>query len=957
MPIGALHSISLWIRRVVVGAIVFASCSAPLIAQEVTGTLYGRVSDTSGLPMPGVTITISGPQLIQGAQTLSTNERGLYRAPLLPPGTYAIKAELSGFRTETSSDIQLRAGASLSVDLILTVATIEESVTVLGGAPLVDVKNSQVTNQVGESILQNMPIARSFHEAVLLVPGVTSGEYGFAPVQTVHGQSVRDNRYTIDGTGANDTTVGYMQQEVPFDMIESVQVTTAGISAEFGQASGGVFNFVTKSGGNQFHGQANFFYQDKDNLSWDNLTDELVAKGLKQGSVRKKFVEKGGSLGGPVIRGRIWFFGNIRWLNAANSQPDFPNSDVTTDQRHAFFKVTSAPTKQINVEGSFTQEIYDVFPDFSTSGSSTFAVANSPENWRRLVRNPKIFHAGGTWVLNNATFIEARGSRSFKQFHWSMPFNSQMTAGYINVDTLIESGGITSVPIRIRKKMDEGMLSVNLSRFQESWLGGSHNLKTGFYAEGSPFVDVQYFPNGEDVVHQLRGGEPYRVTLYRTPVEVAQHITRYVGFAQDQWTIKDRITLNLGVRFESTEGWTGEQQFGGHWYPKTTFKEQRDLIDLTTVTPRVGMVWSLDAQKRTAVKASYGRYYDSVLVTNVPNSVSGGTAQFDWIDRNGNRKFEDGEQGTQRSAFAVVRDRPETDPNLRNPYVDAFNIGVDRQIGADFGISISGIFTRQRDIFARTDLNKPSSAYLPVSVMNPLTKQPMTIYTLNPAFQTVPSNTILTNPPELERSYKGLEVAAHKRMSHNWEFQGSFNLARGSGTIGNSFGSTTGGQNYANPNILINASGPVDLDSTVQIKLSGSYMARYGILLSSYYSGISGYPLHSSDTFPDDPAAGAYTLRFSREDNPSIVVEPFIQVAGVQRGTYRGDFRNLLSFRAEKEFKIRDAQLSVKFDVFNALNISTVSAVQTLKLSLSNFLAPATIENPRAVRLGVRLAF
>jgi hypothetical protein len=149
----------------------------------------------------------------------------------------------------------------------------------------------------------------------------------------------------------------------------------------------------------------------------------------------------------------------------------------------------------------------------------------------------------------------------------------------------------------------------------------------------------------------------------------------------------------------------------------------------------------------------------------------------------------------------------------------------------------------------------------------------------------------------------------------------------------------------------------VDLDATVQIKLSGAYMAPYGILLSSYYSGISGYPLHSSDTFPDDPAAGAYTLRFSREDNPLIVVEPFIQVAGVQRGTYRGDFRNLLSFRAEKTFKIRTTELSLKFDVFNALNISTVSAVQTLKLSLSNFLAPATIENPRAVRLGVRLAF
>src|SRR5262249_11260503 len=141
------------------------------------------------------------------------------------------------------------------------------------------------------------------------------------------------------------------------------------------------------------------------------------------------------------------------------------------------------------------------------------------------------------------------------------------------------------------------------------------------------------------------------------------------------------------------------------------------------------------------------------------------------------------------------------------------------------------------------------------------------------------------------------------------------------------------------------------------LKLSGTYTAPHGILLSSYYSGISGYPLHPTDTFPDDPAMGAYTLRFSKADNPAIIVEPFIQVAGVQRGTYRGDFRNLLSFRAAKDVKLGRAKVNSTADVFNALNISTVTAVQTLKVSLSNFLRPAAIENPRSLRLGARIEF
>jgi TonB dependent receptor/Carboxypeptidase regulatory-like domain len=929
--------------------------SASLGAQEVTGTLYGRVVDQGALPLPGATITITSPQLIGGAQVLTTNDKGLYRAPVLPPGVYAVKAEMSGFKGETSDGVQLKAGMALSVDFALKVATVEETVTVVGGAPLVDVKNSQMQNQVGESLLQALPIGRSFHDAVITIAGVTSGEYGFAPVQTVHGGSVRDNRYTIDGTGANDTTVGYMQQEIPYDMLQEVQVTTGGISAEFGQASGGVFNFVTKSGGDQFHGSGSFFGQSKD-LSSTNLTSELKAQGLTQGSVRKKFLEEGGSLGGPIMRQKLWFFGNLRWLNAANSQPDFP-VDVTTDQRQGFFKLTSALTQQIHAEGSVTQEIYEVLPDFSTSGVSAFAVANSPENWRRLRRNPTIYHGGMTWVIKNTTFLEARGSRSFKQFHWSFPNNPQQTAGYLDVDTLIESGGITAVPLRIRKKMDEGMFQANVSHFADNWFTGSHNFKAGVYLEGSPFVDQQLFPNGEDFVQLLKSGQPYRIRLYRTPITTSQNIGRYVGFVQDQWSLNDRVTLNLGVRFESTEGWDGDQQFGGHWFPTTTFSEQRDLIKLFTTAPRLGFVWSLGDQKQTAFKASYGRYYDSILVTNVPNAVSGGTAEFDWIDKNGDRKFQDGEQGTQRTAFPAIRQPPTLDPNLRDPYVDAFNVGIDRQIGKSFGVSISGIFTRQRDILARTDLNKPSSAYLPVSVNNPLTSQPMTIYALSTAYQTVPSNTILTNPPGLKRIYKGLEIVAHKRMSDGWEFQGSLNLARADGNVGNSFGSTTGGGVYSNPNLLINGDGPLDLDATFQLKLSGTYQAPYGILLSSYYSGISGYPLHPSDIFPDDPAMGAYTLRFSKADNPAIIVEPFIQVAGVPRGTYRGGFRNLLSFRGAKDVKIGRTKLALTADVFNALNISTVTAVQTLKPALVNFLRPATIENPRALRLGVRFEF
>jgi hypothetical protein len=237
----------------------------------------------------------------------------------------------------------------------------------------------------------------------------------------------------------------------------------------------------------------------------------------------------------------------------------------------------------------------------------------------------------------------------------------------------------------------------------------------------------------------------------------------------------------------------------------------------------------------------------------------------------------------------------------------------------------------------------------------------LTIYTLDPAFQTIPSVTMTTNPKDpvpLVRDYEGVEVILRKRMDDRWQFQASLNVGRSNGNVGTSFGYSTGTSSlYNDPNTLINAEGPLDLDSPVQLKISGSWQAPWDILLSGYYAGTSGLPIHPPENFPNDPALGAYTLRFSSADNPLIIVEPFIQVAGVQRGTYRQDFKHKLSVRAEKEIQLGRYKLGLLADVLNLLNVNTVTAVQTLKVDFPNFLAPARIEPPRSVRLGVRVDF
>jgi hypothetical protein len=221
---------------------------------------------------------------------------------------------------------------------------------------------------------------------------------------------------------------------------------------------------------------------------------------------------------------------------------------------------------------------------------------------------------------------------------------------------------------------------------------------------------------------------------------------------------------------------------------------------------------------------------------------------------------------------------------------------------------------------------------------------------------------MLTNPGEegpLYRDYNALEIVAMKRFSDGWQFSGSVNWSRSYGNIGNSYGSTWGGSDlYDTPNSLINAEGRLDMDVPLVVKLGGTYVAPGDIWLSAFYLGNSGFPLKPPQNFPSDPALGAYTVRFFPEDVPEMVEESYVQIAGVQRGTYRHDFRHMMSLRAEKRFSLGGAKrVGFIVDLFNLFNSSRVTAVDSLRYDLPQFLQPARIELPRILRIGLRFEF
>ena len=384
---------------VVVPLALLLTCGAAF-AQEITGQIYGKVTDVQGLGVPGATVTVTSPNHIK-KEVRTTSELGTYRVLRLHPSSnYTVMVELTGFQTATYTEIILRAGMIIAVDATLSPSGVEESVTVVGTSPLIDIKSSQAMRTLERERLENIPLGRDYDDLLTSMAGIIDTEYQFAPAQSVLGSDPRGNLYLIDGAVANDTTVGYILTEIPIDMIEEVQVTTTGQTAEFGMSHGGVFNFVTKSGGNDLSGSAYMFYKG-DSLEWDNLTAEEVEQAGGVGTSVIKDQDVGGTFGGPIKKDAVWFFGNLRRLNHSLQQPIIPTQPFETNQTHSFFKVTAQLASATRLYGSVTSRNQDRYPSNVTS----FRNADDPLTWQIQKRNQYLFGFGVTHLVGTDTIV------------------------------------------------------------------------------------------------------------------------------------------------------------------------------------------------------------------------------------------------------------------------------------------------------------------------------------------------------------------------------------------------------------------------------------------------------------------------------------------------------------------------------------------------------------------------
>lgn len=927
-------------------ALGLALLPAATRAQTVTGTIFGRVvSEAAGSVLPGVTVTVSSPQLIGGAQVRMTDESGQYRFPAMPPGSYKVVFELVGFSGLTRGSVVLEAGASTAVDAKLKIASREETVTVLGSSPVVDVKSAQVRQTATQDLITNIPTGRTFIDVFDRMPGVVNTNYYVATTgaSSVYGGSGRNNLFSIDGANLNDPLVAYAGTDVNLETIAEIQVTTAGMSAEFGGASGGVFNVITRSGSNELSGQINGYLRNK-GMQSDNVTEDLRRQGVTVGTRLSKATDWGASLAGPILKDRLWYFANYQRIDQRQDVINFPPG-VNTDQDTFFGKATMQLSKRDRIEGFYQYRLKHVYVFQPT------VLEQDPTAWVQQRQSNHTINAKWTSTLTDRTFLEARFSLGKQRRHSAYINADDDTLGYMDTSTGLRGGWWAALAQPGNRNSRQA--KVDATHFAPDWFG-SHELKIGASYEWLINDEFRDWRAGARRM-LLFNGQPDRIEFSNAPVTQNSNVNQFGVYAQDQWSVNRRLTLNVGLRAEVIEGWWPGGRTGGANFAVKEFPTERDVVNFKNLAPRLGIVYDVGGDRKTVLKGTFGRYYNQVYVSEFTASqpYAAGSQVYRWVDTNGDLLWQQGEQ-RELISDSTVPSLGRVDPAVRQSYVDNITLSLDRELLPDLAVGTMLIWKKEYDLAETLNAALPfDAAYVPITLSNPIDGAPITIYALRTGFRGIPTQRFYTNPgtgfctfcPELQRGYRGVQFTVSRRMRNGWQLFASYLYSRNDGNKGTGHTEAQGNV-FSNPNSLVNAFGRLTFDRPHQIKVHGTYkLPKGGVSFSATYSGQSGLPW-------------ARQVRFLRSASPLVVVETSITVNGEPIGAQRLDFLHNVNLRAEKEFHLGGTRrLGVILDLFNVFNVSTVTGLQQTRIDHPDFAKPGEIALARALRVGARLEF
>jgi len=920
------------LNSVVAVSLLIVAAAGPALAQRTTGTIVGTVTDESGAILPGVTVTLRGPTVV-GAQTSTTNEAGLYRFPALPPGTYDLTFTMPGFGTLNRKGVRAPVGTTVEDNVSLKVSQRAEEVTVTGEAAVVDKQSNQVSTNYDKDWVRNAPIPRfTFFDLINAAPGVNQASNSDSR-STSLGSASTDNSYQLDGTDFTAPLTGAAWPWPNTDAIEEIEVLSLGAPAEYGNMQGAVFNVVTRQGSNEFHGDANFYFQ-SDGLTSRNTTD------AEDGGLpfhRDKYNDATFQLSGPVVKDKLWFFGSYQYQrdfsSLAGVPPEFPNK-FQADR--VFAKLNWQLSANHKIMLAYHDDYYRI--PCIDNACNAFTAPSTIKVEHGHNPSPNLTYTG---VLSDKTYVEARVSGFYGKDHADplVETEPRVKTRFLDLDTGQITGGIYSW---YDGDVWKTAASAKVSHFAENFLGGTHDFKFGVQLSDG---GGDYVGGYNDYVRTYSGVPSYGYG-YETPGHAAGKMRGIGVFVDDTFRVSDRVSFNLGVRYDYNKASFGSYPLldvlGNETGERTPAVDK--LFAWNTVSPRIGFNWKVTGDGKTVLKAHYGRYYRGVITGEFDELAPSAPAIVAFTgeyDAQGNRI---GAEVIQDNSQLVI------DPNFKSPYTDQFIAGFEREIVKNLGLSVNYVHKRGTRIGGYVDA---TGVHTPVTYSDTegvdASGRDITVFRLD----SDPSDSVfrLTNPSQLFSRFNGVTAQLTKRMADHWQMTASLVWSKATGRLPSSLAgpadepvaSVTGpGRRFGrNPNDFINTDGRLIHDRPITAKVQLVYELPAGFLVGLNYTHQQGRPWGRLIQLPEE-LVGVPT---------QILGEP---IDGSRRvGTW-----NILDLRLQKEFKFgKQAAIALFADGLNVTNNDAHDDVGGRLGTSDAFGQPAFFTLPRRLMLGAKVHF
>jgi hypothetical protein len=936
-------------------------------AQSATSTIYGVIKDSTGGALPGVAITVTSPQLQVKELTTVSGIDGNYRIPDLPAGTYSITYELSGFTRIVRQEVRITTGFLAKIDVTMSLGALEETITVTGESPIVDVSSTSTGAVITRELVDAIPRSKEFSALLTMTPGVVANG---AP--DVGGSSLT-GRYQVDAFGVaaqpklsvegiNTTTGSGNNSAVVFSSFnfDEVKVSTSGADAET-STPGISIQAILKSGSNTFKGSVETSLQ-RPELQAENLDSKLRAQGVTAGSALEHFYGVAADLGGRIVRDKLWFYGGWNRQTrveeqfgfVANAGPD--GKYLTGDEPAALVHTTlEGQTEKFSYQMSKKVKLIGVYqlgskiiPEFN---AGRFTPLESMDNyldptwvWKGELQSP----INSRWLVNvnggwGGYVADHNGIRGAKKFFGEDKLTSLVSRNF--AETGLNTGPSVSVDYRPRSRYQ---LDSSVSYFPERQLGGRHEFKVGesIYWENTytkaPSIPWGNFRLNYDLVNGVHDA-PFSMTIYNYPVDPRNRLDTLAGYVKDTWRVTDKFTTNLGLRYEYQHAYLPDQSYPGSpsWptvFPNKSLKAL-DVLQWRKVMPRVGVAYQV--LSKSVLKATWGLYANTAGddFAETYNTNASGSAVFRWRDLDGNNTYTPGEVNLDPNGpdFVSITGGANNilNKDLKQPTTTEITAGWEQELTRSLAIRVQFINKK-----VQNSISTVNSLRLGAYTNTIVRQDPgpdgvagnnddgglVTLYDYTNAFRGAAFVGNMRMNSTTPNTYNSIETGLSKRFSSRWSAQFSYFATKNHALIDGVI---------ANPN---QNSFNVDNTWTWGSTLSGTTLLPGQITLAAFLQAKAGNRGERTYVFRSIPNSSTITRRLG------------------ERGSLNNPDFTTMNLRANRRVTLGGrGSLDLSFDVFNLFNANT--ATNITKASGPTYGFTTGVLAPRVAQVGVKYSF